>query len=71
MFFGNNHIRGAAGLEAAIHKKPSIIFSDFSYSILPSVYTSYNLLMNYPLPLDHHYATKVNPSDVAKYLEFT
>ena len=31
-------INGAAGLEAAIHKKPSILFSDFNYSVLPSVH---------------------------------
>tara|TARA_B100000745_G_scaffold248367_1_gene170397 strand:+ start:264 stop:1799 length:1536 start_codon:yes stop_codon:yes gene_type:complete len=36
-------IAGTVGLEAAIHKKPCIVFSDTIYSSLPSVYRLRNL----------------------------
>ena len=60
-------INGAAGLEAAIHKKPSILFSDFSYSILPSVY-QLKSIKELPTAIRESLHKKVNPNDVAKYL---
>ena len=60
-------INGAAGLEAAIHKKPSILFSDFSYSILPSVY-QLKSIDELPTAIRQSLHKKVNPNDVAKYL---
>ena len=41
-------IAGSSALEAAFHKKPSIVFNELTYSILPSVYTvkSFNELSN-------------------------
>ena len=60
-------INGAVGLEAAIFKKPSIIFSDFSYSMLPSVH---RLKSIYELPdaIRSSLRKKVNANDVDKYL---
>jgi len=60
-------INGAAGLEAAIHKKPSILFSDFSYSIIPSVY-QLKSIDDLPTAIRESLRKKVNPNDVAKYL---
>jgi hypothetical protein len=60
-------IRGAAGLEAAIHKKPTIILSDFSYSILPSVYRLQSI-EELPAVIRSSLRTKVNASDVDKFL---
>jgi len=60
-------INGASGLEAAIHKKPSILFSDFSYSILPSVY-QLKSIDELPTAIRQSLDKKVNPNDVAKYL---
>ena len=64
-------INGAAGLEAAMHKKPSILFSDFSYSIIPSVYKLKSIDELPATAFRESLRTKVNPNDVAKYLEFT
>ena len=61
-------INGAAGLEAAIHGKPSILFSDFSYSILPSVY-KLKSTDELPIAIRQSLRKKVNPNDVAKYLD--
>ena len=60
-------INGASGLEAAIHKKPTILFSNFSYSILPSVY-SLKSIDELPMAIRKSLDKKVNPNDVAKYL---
>jgi len=60
-------INGAAGLEAAIHKKPTILFSDFSFSILPSVY-QLKSIDELPTAIRQSLRKKVNPTDVAKYL---
>ena len=60
-------INGAAGLEAAMHKKPSILFSDFSYSIIPSVY-QLKSIDELPTAIRESLRKKVNPNDVAKYL---
>jgi hypothetical protein len=60
-------IHGAAGLEAAIHKKPSIIFSDFNYSILPCVH-KLKSIEELPDAIRSSLQTKVNASDVDKFL---
>ena len=60
-------INGAAGLEAAIHKKPSILFSDFSYSILPSVH-QIKSIDELPTAIRSSLQKKVDPTDVGKYL---
>ena len=60
-------INGAAGLEAAMHKKPSILFSDFSYSIIPSVHRLKSI-DELPTAIRQSLHKKVNPNDVAKYL---
>jgi hypothetical protein len=60
-------INGAAGLEAAIHKKPSILFSDFSYSILPSVH-QLKSIDELPTAIRSSLQKKVDPNDVGKYL---
>ena len=60
-------IHGAAGLEAAIHKKPAIIFSDFSYSILPSVHKLQSI-EELPIAIRSSLRTKVKASDVDKFL---
>ena len=61
-------INGAAGLEAAMHRKPSILFSDFSYSILPSVH-QLKSIDELPTAIRQSLSKKVNPNDVAKYLK--
>lgn len=60
-------IGGTAGLDAAFYGKPSIIFSDLGYSILPSVErvsSVHDLQKTIRLSLDK----KVNPEDLEKYL---
>ena len=59
-------INGASGLEAAIHKKPSILFSDFSYSILPSVH-QIKSIDELPTAIRLSLRKKVDPIDVDKY----
>ena len=61
-------INGAAGLEAAMHRKPSILFSDFSYSILPSVH-QLKSIDELPTAIRQSLSKKINPNDVAKYLK--
>ena len=60
-------INGAAGLEAAMHKRPSILFSDFNYSILPSVH-QLKSIDELPTAIRQSLRKKVNANDVAKYL---
>ena len=62
-------INGAAGLEAAIYKKPSIIFSEgehFSYSNLPSVH-KLKSIDELPTAIRSSLRKKVDPNDVDKY----
>lgn len=60
-------ISGTAGFDAAFYQKPSIIFSDLKYSILPSVQqiTSQEDL---PKAIRTSLTTKVDSSDLDKYL---
>ena len=59
-------INGASGLEAAIYKKPSILFSDFSYSILPAVH-QIKSIDELPAAIRLSLRKKVDPIDVDKY----
>ena len=62
-------INGAAGLEAAIYKKPSIIFSEgehFSYSNLPSVH-KLKSIDELPTAIRSSLRKKVDPNDIDKY----
>ena len=60
-------IHGAVGLEAAIHKKPAIIFSDFFYSVLPSVHKLQSI-EELPSAIRSSLRTEVHASDVDKFL---
>ena len=62
-------IGGTSGFEAAVYEKPSIIFSDLYYSVLPSVFYV-NDIANLPEIIKKALKTKVNPSDVDQYLTF-
>ena len=59
-------INGVSGLEAAIYKKPSILFSNFSYSILPSVH-QIKSIDELPAAIRLSLRKKVDPNDVDKY----
>ena len=60
-------VNGTSSLESAFYGKPSILFSDLSFSVLPSVYVleSISLLPNL---IKKALNTKVNPLDVDKYV---
>lgn len=60
-------VGGTAGLEAAFYQKPSIIFTDMSYAVLPSVYRL-KRLEELPEAIRLSLQKKVNPSDLDKYL---
>lgn len=62
-------IRGTSGLEAAFYKKPSIIFGDMLYSLLPSVH-KINSLQEIPRAIRQSLRKDVNTSDLDKYLTF-
>ena len=62
-------IVGSSTLEACFYGKPSIIFMDSDYSILPSVYTLKNL-PELPHAIRTSLNKKVNASDLLKYQEF-
>jgi len=59
-------IGGTSGLEAAVYGKPSIIFSDRGYDILPSVFRVREI-ESLPQLIRKALETKVNPVDVDKY----
>lgn len=60
-------VNGTSGLEAAFYEKPSIIFTDLGYSILPSVYLL-NSISYLPELIKQALKTKVNSNDVDKYI---
>jgi hypothetical protein len=62
-------IGGSSGLEAALYEKPSIIFSDLGYSILPSV-SKLNSIEELPTTIRESLQKKVNVEDLDKYLSF-
>ena len=60
-------IAGTAGIQAAIHNKPSIIFSDQIYDELPSVYRLRNL-EQLPEIIKSMLQKNVNQKDVIKFV---
>jgi len=60
-------VGGTASFEAAFYEKPSILFADLGYAILPSIFKikSFDDLPNTIL---NALVTKVNPVDVDKYV---
>ena len=60
-------IAGSASLEAAFYKKPSIVFAEHAYSILPSVYTIESL-DELPKAIRISLNKKVNEEDLDRYI---
>ena len=60
-------VGGTAGLEAAFYQKPSIIFADLNYAILPSVY-KLKAIEDLPQAMRLSLQKKVDPSDVDKFV---
>ena len=61
-------LRGTAGLEAAFYEKPTIVFGDIFYSVLPSVYQVKHL-SNLPELIRSALNSKVNPIDVDRFFD--
>lgn len=62
-------ITGSTGFDAAFFQKPSIIFSELNYSVLPSV-NQINSLEELPSAINDSLKKKVNPDDLNKYLSY-
>ena len=60
-------IGGTAGFEAALHNKPSIIFNDLRYSILPSV-CRLESIEDLPSIIKKWLNVKVNRYDLSRYV---
>ena len=60
-------IGGTSGFDAAFYAKPSIIFTDLGYSILPSV-SQLNSIEELPKMIQESLEKKVNNNDLEKYL---
>jgi len=61
-------IGGTSGFDAVFYQKPSIIFSDLGYSILPSV-SRLNNIENLPSLIRKSLQKKVSSDDLEKYLK--
>lgn len=61
-------VGGTSGLEAAFYKKPSIIFADMGYSILPSVHIMKSVI-ELPDAIRTSLQKTVDPNDLAKYVD--
>ena len=61
-------IASTAGLEAAFHKKPSIVFADVLYSMLPSVY-KLKTIDELPHAIRTCLRTNVDVSDLNNYVD--
>jgi len=61
-------IGGTSGFDAAFYQKPSIIFSDLGYSILPSV-SQLNNIEHLPNLIRESLQKKVSSDDLDKYLK--
>lgn len=61
-------IAGTTGLEAAFYGKPSIIFSDLGYSLLPSVF-KVNSIEELPQMIKTALRHKVDPGYLDSYVE--
>lgn len=62
-------IGGSSGLDAAFYEKPSIVFSDLGYSVLPSVH-KLNSIQDLPKVIRKSLEIKVNSIDLDRYLTF-
>ncbi len=60
-------IGGSSGFDAAFYEKPSIVFSNLGYSVLPSVQTL-NSISNLSETIRKSLQIKVNNNDLEKYL---
>ncbi len=60
-------IGGSSGLDAAFYQKPSIIFTDLGYSVLPSV-SKLTSIEKLPELIRESLEKKVNSEDLDKYL---
>ncbi len=60
-------IGGSSGLDAAFYEKPSIIFADLGYSILPSV-SKLNSIEELPRLISESLTKKVDSNDLEKYI---
>ena len=60
-------IGGSSGFDAAFYEKPSIVFSNLGYSVLPSVQTL-NSINDLPETIKKSLQVKVNNNDLEKYL---
>lgn len=61
-------IRGTASLDAAYENKPSIVFGDVPFSIIPSVH-KVNSLDELPKLIRTCLSTPVNPAHIQKYIK--
>ena len=61
-------IGGTSGFEAALYNKPSIIFTDLRYSILPSVFRL-NSIENLSETIKQCIKTEVDADDVNKFIQ--
>ena len=60
-------IGGTSGFDAAFYEKPSIVFTDLGYSILPSI-SKLNSIEELPKIIRESLQKKVNSKDLEKYL---
>jgi len=60
-------IGGTASLEATFYEKPSIMFADLGYAILPSIF-KINSFDDLPNTVLQALETKINPVDLDKYV---
>lgn len=60
-------VGGTASFEAAFYEKPSIMFADLGYSILPSIF-KIKSFDDLPQAILNALDTKINPVDLDKYL---
>lgn len=60
-------IAGSSAFEAAFYGKPSIVFGNILYSLLPSV-TKVREIESLPIIIRKSLEIKVNPKDISKYL---
>lgn len=61
-------VGGTAGLEAAFYQKPSIIFADMGYGVLPSVHRIKSVT-ELPDAIRISLQKTVNPNDLGKYVD--
>ena len=60
-------VNGTAGLEAAFYRKPSIVFTDLGYTILPSVH-KLKSIEDLPSAIHLSLKKKIEANDVDSYI---